>query len=100
VKLILKHSSFSLPAINFISPVMSETSMVLGLSHSLKILSHHGIQVVGNLVAPLNTPNSGPVYPYGLVQAQNPADHDTYSTTLNTLGDSLKERQDKYYARV
>ena len=33
---------------NSVSPVMSETSMVLGLSHSLKILSHHGIQVVGN----------------------------------------------------
>jgi hypothetical protein len=46
------------------------------------------------------TGNTGPVYPYGLVQAQNPADHDTYSTTVNTLGDSLKERQDKYYARV
>ena len=46
------------------------------------------------------TPNSGPVYPYGLVQAQNPADHDTYGTAVNTLGDALKERQDKYYARV
>ena len=33
---------------NLDTPVVSETSMVLGLSHSLKILSHHGIQVVGN----------------------------------------------------
>jgi len=37
---------------NSVSPVMSETSMVLGLSHSLKILSHHGIQVVGNELSP------------------------------------------------
>ena len=33
---------------NSVSPVMSETSMVLGLSHSLKILSHHGIETVGD----------------------------------------------------
>ena len=28
--------------------------MVLGLSHSLKILSHHGIQVVGNELGPVS----------------------------------------------
>ena len=37
---------------NSVSPVMSETSMVLGLSHSLEIFSHHGIQVVGNELSP------------------------------------------------
>ena len=35
------------------APVMSETSVVLGLSHSLKILSHHGIQVVGDELGPV-----------------------------------------------
>ena len=44
------------------------------------------------------TPNSGPVITYA--QMQNPADHDTYATTFNKLADELKERQDKYYARV
>ena len=44
------------------------------------------------------TPNSGPVL--ALNQYGNPADHDTYGTAVNTLGDALKERQDKYYARV
>jgi hypothetical protein len=39
---------------NSVTPVMSETSMVLGLSHSLKILSHHGIQVVGNELGPVS----------------------------------------------
>merc|ERR1719331_3038060 len=43
-----------------------------------------------------STPNSGPV----LSLTQNPADHDTYDTTFSTLANSLKERQDKYYARV
>jgi|TARA_B110000259_G_scaffold140480_1_gene158221 hypothetical protein len=37
---------------NLVSPVMSETSMVLGLSHSLKILSHHGIEIVGDKLGP------------------------------------------------
>ena len=39
---------------NSVTPVMSKTSMVLGLSHSLKILSHHGIQVVGNELGPVS----------------------------------------------
>jgi hypothetical protein len=30
----------------------------------------------------------------------NPADYDTYATTTNKLASELKERQDKYYARV
>ena len=33
---------------------MSKTSMVLGFSHSLKILSHHGIQVVGDELGPVS----------------------------------------------
>ena len=37
---------------NSVTPVMSETSMVLGFSHSLKILSHIGIQVVGDELGP------------------------------------------------
>jgi hypothetical protein len=44
------------------------------------------------------TANSGPVINYA--QMQNPADYDTYATTTNKLADELKERQDKYYARV
>merc|ERR1711990_249415 len=44
------------------------------------------------------TANSGPVINYA--QVENPADHDTYATTFDTLANSLKERQDKYYARV
>ena len=32
--------------------------------------------------------------------AQNPADHDTYDTRFTDLETSLKDRQDKYYARV
>jgi hypothetical protein len=43
-----------------------------------------------------STPNSGPV----LSLSQDPADYDTYGTTFGKLADSLKERQDKYYARV
>ena len=34
------------------TPVMSETSMVLGLSHSLEILSHESVNVVGNDLVP------------------------------------------------
>ena len=34
------------------APVVSETSVVLGLSHSLEILSETGIQVVGDELAP------------------------------------------------
>ena len=37
---------------NLKSPVMSKTSMVLCLSHSLKILSHDGIQLIGNQMCP------------------------------------------------
>ena len=37
-----------------VTPVVSKTSMVLGFSHSLKILSHHGIQVVGNELGPVS----------------------------------------------
>jgi hypothetical protein len=44
------------------------------------------------------TANTGPVVVYA--QTQDPADHDTYATTAGKLADSLKERQDKYYARV
>merc|ERR1719460_3503927 len=43
-----------------------------------------------------STPNSGPV----LSLTQNPADHDTYDTRFSDLATSLKDRQDKYYARV
>merc|ERR1740127_214174 len=43
-----------------------------------------------------STPNSGPV----LSLSQNPADYDTYDTRFSTQADALKERQDKYYARV
>ena len=32
------------------APVMSETSVVLGLSHSLKILSESGVELVGHNV--------------------------------------------------
>ena len=39
---------------NSVTPVMSETSMVLGFSHSLKILSHVGIEVVGNELGPVS----------------------------------------------
>jgi len=46
------------------------------------------------------TANTGPVLSLQQKYSQNPADADTYATTVNTLGDSLKERQDKYYARV
>jgi hypothetical protein len=44
------------------------------------------------------TANSGPVINY--VQRQNPANHDNYKTTFDTLADSLKEKSDKYTARV
>ena len=37
---------------NLDAPVMSETSVVLSLSHSLDILSETGIQVVGNEMSP------------------------------------------------
>ena len=37
---------------NLESPVVSKTSMVLGLSHSLKILSHSGIHLIGDLMHP------------------------------------------------
>ena len=37
---------------NLDTPVVSETSMVLGLSHSLEILSETGIQVVGDKLSP------------------------------------------------
>lgn len=37
---------------NLNAPVVSETSMVLGLSHSLKILSETGIEVVGDKLGP------------------------------------------------
>jgi soluble cytochrome b562 len=43
-----------------------------------------------------STPNSGPV----LSLSQNPADFDTYDTRFSDLEASLKDRQDKYYARV
>ena len=34
------------------SPKMSETSMIFGFSKSLEILSHHGIELIGNEVGP------------------------------------------------
>merc|ERR1712086_207796 len=43
-----------------------------------------------------STPNSGPV----LSLTQNPADYDTYGSRFGDLETSLKDRQDKYYARV
>merc|ERR1719331_2802953 len=45
-----------------------------------------------------STPNSGAVL--SLHQRQNPADPDTYATRAGDLASSLKDRQDKYYARV
>ena len=45
-----------------------------------------------------STPNSGPVIVYA--QRQNPNDHDNYATTTGKLADELKDKQDKYYARV
>ena len=44
------------------------------------------------------TPNSGPVINY--VQRQNPNDADTYATTFGKLESELKEKSDKYHARV
>jgi hypothetical protein len=32
--------------------------------------------------------------------SQNPSDYDTYGSRFGELADSLKDRQDKYYARV
>ena len=34
------------------TPKMSETSMIFGFSKSLEILSHHGIELIGNEVGP------------------------------------------------
>jgi soluble cytochrome b562 len=45
-----------------------------------------------------STPNSGPVL--SLNQHVNPADPDNYATRFGDLATSLKDRQDKYYARV
>ena len=39
---------------NLESPEVSETSMVLALSESLKILSHHGIKLIGDQLGPLS----------------------------------------------
>ena len=44
------------------------------------------------------TPNSGPVL--SLHQRQNPGSADNYADTFGGLESSLKDRQDKYYARV
>jgi hypothetical protein len=40
------------------------------------------------------TPNSGPVITYA--QQGNPADHDTYSTAVSTLGDNMAAKQKVY----
>merc|ERR1719446_1720350 len=45
-----------------------------------------------------STPNSGPVL--SLYQKVNPADPDTYATRFGDQEKALKDRQDKYYARV
>ena len=37
---------------NSVTPVVSETSVLLGLSHSLKILTHDGINLIGNKLGP------------------------------------------------
>ena len=45
-----------------------------------------------------STPNAGPVL--ALNQRRNPADPDNYATKFSTQEAQLKDRQDKYYARV
>merc|ERR1712086_583706 len=42
---------------------------------------------------------SGKVFPYGLSQIKNPADHDTYDTRFSTQEATLKDQNDKHYAK-
>ena len=66
---------------NLVSPVMSETSMVLGLSHSLKILSHHGIEIVGDKLGPATVL-------WVLLSVEEPVWHTVLSWVLHN-GDEL-----------
>lgn len=64
------------------APEMSKTSVVLGLSQSLEILSEHGIQVVGNELGVL-------AVSWVLLSIEEPLGDVVLSWSSNNIVDSL-----------